>query len=44
MNGSVVSTTPPKSMRDMLGIKEPSSIGNGGDDTQKQREKTAYVR
>lgn len=29
-------------MRDMLGIKEPSGLGNGEDEVQKQREKTAY--
>ncbi|KAL8949619.1 MAG: hypothetical protein Q9222_004281 [Ikaeria aurantiellina] len=47
MTESPVSTTPPKSMRDLLGIKESSSAssGNGGsgDDAQKQREKTADV-
>lgn len=30
-------------MRDLLGIREPSNVGNGGEDVQKQREKTAYV-
>ena len=29
-------------MRDMLGIKDPSTLGNGEDEAQKQREKTAY--
>ncbi|KAL9014887.1 MAG: hypothetical protein Q9173_000473 [Seirophora scorigena] len=47
MTESPVSTTPPKSMRDLLGIKDPLSPnpGNGGngDDAQKQREKTADV-
>lgn len=39
--GAVASTTPPKSMRDMLGIRDPSS-GKNGEEVQKQREKTAY--
>ncbi|KAL8862352.1 MAG: hypothetical protein Q9178_001361 [Gyalolechia marmorata] len=47
MTESPTSTTPPKSMRDLLGIKDsaPGSSGNGGngDDAQKQREKTADV-
>ncbi|KAI4146807.1 MAG: hypothetical protein L6R39_003318 [Caloplaca ligustica] len=47
MTESPVSTTPPKSMRDLLGIRDPLSAnpGNGGsgDDAQKQREKTADV-
>ena len=42
---AAASTTPPKSMRDLLGIKDSTttSSGNGGtgDDAQKQREKTA---
>lgn len=42
MSGAIASTTPPKSMRDLLGIKEPGNVGNGGEDVQKQREKTAY--
>ena len=49
MSGAVA-TSSPKSMRDLLGIKEPGSSSsasaatNGGDDAaQKQREKTAYV-
>lgn len=41
MVGAVESATP-KSMRDLLGIKDPSSTSSGGDDIQKQREKTAY--
>ena len=44
MSGAAVSTTPPKSMRDILGIKDNSTAsGNGGngEDAQKQREKTA---
>lgn len=41
MIGAVASTTPPKSMRDLLGIKD-NVIGNG-EDAQKQREKTAYA-
>lgn len=44
------STTPPKSMRDLLGIRDLSSTTNSSppskegsrDDAQKQREKTAY--
>lgn len=39
--GAIASTTPPKSMRDMLGIRDPSS-GKNGEEVQKQREKTAY--
>lgn len=39
----VASTTPPKSMRDILGIKDPAIIGSSGEDAQKQREKIAYV-
>ena len=45
MSGAV-STSSPKSMRDLLGIKEPGSASastNGDDATQKQREKTACV-
>lgn len=38
----VDSAAAPKSMRDMLGIKDPSTLGNGEDEAQKQREKTAY--
>jgi len=39
MSGAIVSTTPPKSMRDLLGIKDPAS----GDSTEdpKHQEKTA---
>ncbi|KAL8718556.1 MAG: hypothetical protein Q9225_004328 [Loekoesia sp. 1 TL-2023] len=47
MTESPVSTTPPKSMRDLLGIKDnvtaTSVNGGSGDDAQKQREKTADV-
>ncbi|KAI4229028.1 MAG: hypothetical protein L6R36_001176 [Xanthoria steineri] len=47
MTESPTSTTPPMSMRDRLGVKDsvPGSAGNsgGGDDAQKQREKTADV-
>ena len=45
MSGAVA-TSSPKSMRDLLGIKEPGSASastNGDDAAQKQREKTAYV-
>lgn len=41
MIGAIASTTPPKSMRDMLGIRDPSQ-GKNGEEVQKQREKTAY--
>ncbi|MCJ1308801.1 serine/threonine protein kinase, CMGC group [Agyrium rufum] len=42
MNESPVSTTPPKSMRDLLGIKDPmsSESTSNGDNAQKQREKS----
>ena len=40
----VDSAVAPKSMRDMLGIKDHSAISNGEDEAQKQREKTAYDR
>lgn len=36
------STTPPKSMRDLLGIRD--GIAGNGEEVQKQREKTAYAR
>lgn len=41
MSDATVATTPSKSMRDLLGIKE-SNLGTGGEEAQKQREKTAY--
>jgi serine/threonine-protein kinase SRPK3 len=40
--GATAAATPPKSMRDMLGIRDPSA-GKNGEEVQKQREKTAYV-
>lgn len=40
--GAVDSLATPKSMRDLLGIKDPNTLGNNGDEAQKQREKTAY--
>lgn len=40
MSGAVASTTPPKSMKDLLGIKDPASP-EGVD--PKHQEKTAYV-
>lgn len=43
MSESPDSAVAPKSMRDMLGIKDPSTLSNGEDETQKQREKTADV-
>ena len=42
MIGAVASTTPPRSMREMLGLKDPSPTGSM-EDTQKNQEKTAYV-
>ncbi|MCJ1425948.1 serine/threonine protein kinase, CMGC group [Sticta canariensis] len=42
MSESPDSAVAPKSMRDMLGIKDPSTLGHGEDEAQKQREKTAY--
>jgi len=46
MSGAVDSATPPKSMREMLGLKDSSatsspSVMSPSDDAQKQREKTA---
>ncbi len=41
--GAAAATTPAKSMRDMLGIRDPSA-GKNGEEVQKQREKTAYVK
>lgn len=41
MSGAVASTTPPKSMREMLGLDKPNSQ-NSTDDAQHQ-EKTAYA-
>jgi serine/threonine-protein kinase SRPK3 len=41
MSGAVASTTPPKSMREMLGLKDALSQSTG-DDTR-DKEKTAYV-
>lgn len=48
MSGAVDSATPPKSMREILGLKDASTtsspqVTSPSDDTQKQREKTAYV-
>ena len=51
MSGALDSATPPKSMRDLLGIRDPLSTTTSSppskegsrDDAQKQREKTAYV-
>lgn len=48
MTESPDSATPPKSMRDILGIKEPATsssptVTSSTDDAQKQREKTADV-
>ena len=46
ITGGTVATSSPKSMRDLLGIKDPVSataLTNGDDAAQKQREKTAYV-
>ena len=43
MNGGVASSTPPKSMRDMLGIKEHAT-SSGSSDDHKHQEKTALVR
>lgn len=50
MSGALDSATPPKSMRDLLGIRDPVSTTSSPpskegsrDDAQKQREKTAYV-
>ncbi|KAL9608928.1 MAG: hypothetical protein Q9167_006268 [Letrouitia subvulpina] len=46
MTESPDSSTPPMSMRDKLGIKDPSSAssnGGNGEEVQKQREKTADV-
>ncbi|MCJ1267150.1 serine/threonine protein kinase, CMGC group [Lobaria immixta] len=43
MSESPDSAVAPKSMRDMLGIKDPGTLSNGEDETQKQREKTADV-
>lgn len=40
MSGAVVSTTPPKSMREMLGLADPSP-SSSTDDDQKHQEKTA---
>lgn len=40
VNGAVASTTPPKSMREMLGLADPSP-SNNTDDDQKHQEKTA---
>ena len=39
MTGAVASTTPPKSMRDLLGLKD--NVAGTGEEVQKQREKTA---
>lgn len=39
---AVDSVATSKSMRDLLGIKDPNGIGSNGDEAQKQREKTAY--
>lgn len=41
MSGALASASPPMSMKDLLGIKDP--VKDGEDATQKQREKTAYV-
>lgn len=41
MIGAIASTTSPKSMRDILGIRDPS-LSKNGEEVQKQREKTAY--
>jgi hypothetical protein len=38
---ALVSASPPMSMRDILGIKDPAK--DSDDAKQKQREKTAYV-
>ena len=50
MSGAVDSATPTKSMRDLLGLKDPPSTTSPSpskdgsrDEVQKQREKTAYV-
>ncbi|MCJ1356290.1 MAG: serine/threonine protein kinase, CMGC group [Icmadophila ericetorum] len=43
LSESPVSTTPPKSMRELLGIKDPLSSKDGEDAVQKQREKTADI-
>ena len=40
MNGALVSTTPPKSMREMLGLPDPNS-SKTIDDDDKHQEKTA---
>ena len=41
MSGAIASSTPPQSMRELLGIKSGSK--DGADEIQKQREKTASV-
>lgn len=44
MSGAVASTTPPKSMREMLGLKDAISQNSTDDaDDAQHREKTAYV-
>ena len=42
MSGALATNTP-RSMRDLLGIRDAVSTKDGDDSTQKQREKTAYV-
>ncbi|MCJ1415724.1 serine/threonine protein kinase, CMGC group [Xylographa parallela] len=41
MSGAVVTASPPRSMKDLLGIKDPNK--DGEDAVQKQREKTADI-
>ncbi|MCJ1481302.1 serine/threonine protein kinase, CMGC group [Schaereria dolodes] len=43
MTESPVSNSPPQSMKDLLGIKDPSMTKDGDETMQKQREKTADI-